>query len=118
MSRKLSTVAALFVCLVTLNGCVLLAVGAAGGAAGGTITSSESPGYQPMTYVGTVLGNILYFPAKAIFAGGGAVVSGASYVFTGGDEKVSSHIWNTSTGGDYLLTPAMIAGEKPVHFAG
>lgn len=103
---------------LSLSGCLVLAVGAAGGAAGGAVTSTKHDGYAPMVYVGTVFANALYVPAKVVFAGGGAVVSGVSYLVTGGNGRVSREIWDTSVGGNYLLTPAMINGEQPIEFAG
>jgi hypothetical protein len=71
-----------------------------------------------MVYVGTVLGNVIYFPAKVIFAGVGAGASGLAYVFSGGHSEVSRPIWTAAVEGDYLLTPAMLAGQKPVRFVG
>ncbi len=71
-----------------------------------------------MTYVGTVLANAVYFPAKVIFAGGGAITSGVVYIATLGDEEATGSVWNASTKGDYLLSPRMIEGRENVRFAG
>jgi hypothetical protein len=67
---------------------------------------------------GTVVGNVLYMPAKLLYGIGGGIVGGAGYVFTGGNKQVADTIWRSSLGGDYVLTPNMVAGKQPVHFSG
>src|SRR5271168_4555319 len=67
---------------------------------------------------GTVVGNILYMPAKLLYGIGGGIVGGAGYLLTGGNTQVSNTIWRSSLGGDYVLTPNMVAGKEPVHFSG
>lgn len=104
-----------------VEGCALLVVGAAGGAAAGTAVSvkdSRDTHHSPLTYVGTVVANVVYVPVKAVFAGGGAVTSGVSYVVTLGRPEPTDTIWNTTVGGDYVMTPDMIEGREPIHFAG
>jgi hypothetical protein len=102
-------------------GCPFVIAGAAAGGAAGTAVSakeSEEEHHGALTYVGTVLGNVVYFPAKVVFAGAGALTSGVAYVLTIGDSSVSNNIWNASVNGNYILTPDMIEGKKPVHFVG
>src|SRR5580704_10559920 len=67
---------------------------------------------------GTVAGNILYVPAKVVYGILGGITGGASYVLTGGNTETANTIWRSSLGGDYVLTPDMVAGQKPVHFSG
>jgi hypothetical protein len=67
---------------------------------------------------GTVVGNLLYMPAKLLYGIGGGIVGGAGYVLTGGNKQVADTIWRSSLGGDYVLTPSMVAGKQPVHFSG
>lgn len=67
---------------------------------------------------GTVVGNIFYMPAKLLYGIGGGLVGGAGYLMTGGNKQVSNTIWRSSLGGDYVLTPNMVAGKQPVHFSG
>ena len=103
------------------SGCpVVVAGAAAGGAAGAAVSTNkgQEEHHSALTYVGTVLADIVYVPAKVLFAGAGAVTSGAAYLLTMGDESVSSNIWNTSVNGDYVLTPAMIEGTEPINFTG
>jgi hypothetical protein len=67
---------------------------------------------------GTVVGNVLYVPAKLVYGILGGVAGGAGYVLTGGNQQVSNTIWRSSLGGDYVLTPNMITGKEPIHFSG
>jgi hypothetical protein len=67
---------------------------------------------------GTVAGNILYVPAKLVYGILGGIGGGAGYVLTGGNQQVSDTIWRSSLGGDYVLTPDMVTGQRPVHFSG
>ena len=102
-------------------GCPFVVAGAAAGGAAGTAASakeSEEEHHSALTYVGTVLGDMVYFPAKVVFAGAGALTSGVAYVLTLGDSSVSNNIWNASVNGNYILTPDMIEGKQPAHFVG
>jgi len=102
-------------------GCFLLIAGAAAGGAAGTAVSakeSEEEHHGALTYVGTVLANVVYVPAKVVFAGVGAVTSGLAYVLTLGDSSASGSIWNASVNGTYVVTPNMIEGKEPAHFVG
>src|SRR5271170_36738 len=67
---------------------------------------------------GTVAGNIFYVPAKLVYGILGGITGGASYVLTGGNTQAANTIWRSSLGGDYVLTPDMVSGQKPVHFSG
>jgi hypothetical protein len=104
------------------TGCALLAVGAAGGAAAGASASvsasQRGQHHPPMTYAGSVAANVVYVPAKIVFAGVGAMASGVTYVATLGHHEPSSTIWDASVKGNYVMTPSMIEGKTPVHFIG
>lgn len=67
---------------------------------------------------GTVVGNVLYIPAKLVYGILGGVAGGAGWALTGGNTQVANTIWRSSLGGDYVLTPNMVAGRDPVHFSG
>jgi hypothetical protein len=67
---------------------------------------------------GTVAGNILYVPAKVVYGILGGITGGASYLLTGGNAQTANTIWRSSLGGDYVLTPDMVTGQKPIHFSG
>ena len=67
---------------------------------------------------GTVAGNVLYVPAKLVYGILGGITGGASYLLTGGNTETANTIWRSSLGGDYVLTPDMVAGQQPIHFSG
>jgi hypothetical protein len=102
-------------------GCFLLVAGAAAGGAAGTAVSakeSQTESHGVLTYVGTVLVDVVYVPTKVVFAGVGALTSGLAYILTLGDSHASGKIWNASVNGNYIVTPDMIEGNEPVHFVG
>lgn len=122
-SRSFSSLS--FVVLLTFalqsSGCAALAIGAASGAAGGAASSVEQSGaedHSAMAYVGSVGASALYFPAKILFAAGGAVTSGVAYLVTLGDQAPAQSIWTASVDGDYIVTPRMIEGHDEVDFVG
>lgn len=65
-----------------------------------------------------LLGNIVYIPAKLVYAVAGTFVGGASYLITAGNLQTSETIWRSSLGGDWVLTPDMVAGNQPLNFSG
>jgi len=102
-------------------GCALLIAGAAGGGAAGAAVSAHEGAaehHAPMTYVGTVLANVVYCPTKVVFAAAGAATSGVAYVATLGHPTPADEIWNASVKANYVMTPRMIEGNEPVHFIG
>ena len=64
------------------------------------------------------LGNLVYGPAKLIYALFGSLTAGFAYAVTAGDIEVSKTILDTSVNGDYLLEPANLTGQKPLQFVG
>jgi len=66
----------------------------------------------------TVLSNIVYMPAKLIYASLGGLTGGLALGLTGGDLDVAETIWVTSLGGTYVLTPPMLRGEETISIAG
>ncbi|HLH78403.1 MAG TPA: hypothetical protein VKV28_16505 [Candidatus Binataceae bacterium] len=66
----------------------------------------------------TLLANVGYIPAKAVYAILGGLGGGAGYALTGGNTQTADTIWRSALGGDYVLTPAMISGQTPIHFSG
>jgi hypothetical protein len=67
---------------------------------------------------GAVAGNILYVPAKLAYGILGGIGGAAGYALTGGNKDVANSIWRSSLGGDYVLTPDMMAGKEPIYFSG
>ena len=66
----------------------------------------------------TVVADVVYVPTKVVYAILGGITGGAGYAVTGGNTQVSDTIWRSSLGGDYVLTPAMVRGDQPIHFSG
>ncbi len=67
---------------------------------------------------GAVAGNLLYVPAKLVYGILGGLGGAAGYALTGGNTEVANSIWRSSLGGDYVLTPDMVSGQKPIYFSG
>lgn len=65
-----------------------------------------------------LVGNLLYIPAKLAYAVVGGVVGGGTYLVTAGNTQAANTVWRSALGGDYVLTPQMIAGEQPINFSG
>lgn len=103
------------------SGCVALVGGAVAGGAAGTAASvaeSREGDHSKMTYVKTVAVNVVYVPAKVVFALVGATASGLSYVGTLGNTDLAQSIWTASVDGDYVVTPHVIDGDASVEFLG
>ena len=67
---------------------------------------------------GALASNLLYIPAKLIYALFGGIVGGGAWCLTGGNTQTANTIWRSSLGGDYVVTPDMLAGKEPLHFSG
>ena len=67
---------------------------------------------------GALASNVLYIPAKLVYALLGGLVGGGAWALTGGNTQTANTIWRSSLGGDYVVTPDMIAGKEPIHFSG
>ncbi len=67
---------------------------------------------------GALATNILYIPAKLVYALAGGLVGGGAWCLTGGNTQTANTIWRSSLGGDYVVTPDMLAGKEPIHFSG
>jgi hypothetical protein len=65
-----------------------------------------------------LFGNLLYIPAKLTYAVVGSLVGGGTYLVTAGNTQAANTVWRSALGGDYVLTPQMIAGDQPINFSG
>jgi hypothetical protein len=66
----------------------------------------------------TVLTNVVYMPAKLIYATVGGLTGGIALGLTGGDMQTAETVWVTSMGGNYVVTPGMLRGEEVLAFTG
>lgn len=80
----------------------------------GTDSSEDDTGTQ----VGSWLLTVPYCIGKSAFAVAGSVVGGLGYVFSGGNSRTAESVWTTSVYGDYIVRPAHLRGEEPIHFLG
>ena len=80
----------------------------------GSTNDSEVTGIQVESW----LLSVPYCIGKSAFAISGAVVGGLSYLFSGGNVKTAQSVWTTSINGTYILRPAHLRGEEPIHFLG
>jgi hypothetical protein len=56
--------------------------------------------------------NVLYMPAKAVYATLGTVTGAFAYLLTAGNSDVAQAVWSPSMGGTYVITPSMLRGEE------
>jgi hypothetical protein len=68
--------------------------------------------------VGALFCNVLYIPAKLVYALLGGIVGGGTYLITAGNMQAANTVWRSSLGGDYVVTPQMLAGQEPINFSG
>jgi hypothetical protein len=93
-------------------------------AAAGTQTQVPQPQDNNVNWsgagygVGALFCNVLYIPAKLVYALLGGIVGGGTYVLTAGNLQAANTVWRSSLGGDYVVTPQMLAGKEPINFSG
>lgn len=77
-------------------------------------SDSEGVGYG----IGAALCSIVYGPAKIVYAILGSVVGAGAWAVTGGDSEVATPIFESALYGDYVVTPDVLRGERPLEFVG
>ncbi len=78
----------------------------------------DEEGGRAIVWVGTVATNLFYIPAKVVWAGLGGLIGSFAWAITGFDAGAAKSVWGPTTGGNYLVTPAMLEGKEEVHFFG
>ena len=68
--------------------------------------------------VGSWLLSIPYCAGKSAFAIAGGTVGVLGYLFSGGNSEAAQSIWTSSIYGTYIIRPAHLRGEAPIHFLG
>jgi hypothetical protein len=66
----------------------------------------------------SLVSNVFYIPAKLVYGVLGGLVGGATWLITAGNSQTADTVWRSSLGGDWVVTPGMIAGTQPLHFSG
>jgi hypothetical protein len=62
--------------------------------------------------------NLLYMPAKFVYATIGGITGGFAYLLTGLNFDVAQRVWAPSLGGNYVVTPAHLRNEQTLYFSG
>jgi hypothetical protein len=99
-------------------GVALVAVCLVAGTAGGARAEEKNFAKDFGLGMGAFGVNLLYMPAKFVYASLGAVTGGFAYLLTGANMDVGQRIWKPSLGGTYVITPSMLAGEERIMFSG
>ncbi|HEU4428874.1 MAG TPA: hypothetical protein VFT98_08975 [Myxococcota bacterium] len=79
---------------------------------------ADKPTKEAKTGATTVLANVVYMPAKVLYAAGGGMVAGFAYLFSAGDKEVAKPILDAAIGGDYVVEKEHLSGEKKLVFFG
>ena len=82
------------------------------------MAEERSIGAQAAVGTGTALLNLLYIPAKLVYALMGGLVGGLTWGLTLGDTETANRVWEPTLGGSYILSPQVLTGEQPLRFSG
>ena len=61
---------------------------------------------------------LFYGPAKVVYALSGLIFGGMAWGLSGGDGDVLKAVVTPAVRGDYVLTPALLRGDRPIEFFG
>jgi len=61
---------------------------------------------------------LLYGPVKVVYALSGLIFGGMAWGLSGGDSDVLRAVVTPAVRGDYVITPALLRGERPLEFFG
>jgi hypothetical protein len=62
--------------------------------------------------------SLFYGPVKVVYALSGLIFGGLAWGLSGGDSDVLRAVVTPSVRGDYVITPALLRGERPLEFFG
>ncbi len=68
--------------------------------------------------LGSAIASMIYSPIKVVYAVGGTALSAVTLVWTLGDAYVAGSIFKQTVGGDYVVVPAHLRGERKLVFLG
>ena len=87
---------------------------------GVVVPRAEAADFASDAGIGTacVLVNLLYMPAKIVYATLGGLTGGFAYLLTGLNYDVANRIWTPSLGGNYVVTPAHLRNQQTLYFSG
>lgn len=61
---------------------------------------------------------LFYGPVKVVYALSGLIFGGAAWGLSGGDGDVLRAVVTPAVRGDYVITPELLRGERPIEFFG
>ncbi len=79
---------------------------------------AESPAAELGKGMATVAVNLIYGPAKLIYALGGGLVATIAWAFSGGDVDVARPIVDASLRGDYMVSKGQLWAGEELEFIG
>ena len=82
--------------------------------AGDGVSTAKEGGLGSAAAIST----LVYGPVKLVYASGGTVASGMTWLFSGGDGKVAKTVLTRSVRGNYVITPEMLQGQEGLEFVG
>jgi len=68
--------------------------------------------------LGSAIASLIYSPIKIVYAVGGTALSAVTLVWTLGDASIAGSIFTQTVGGDYVVVPAHLQGERKLVFLG
>ncbi|MCG8588546.1 MAG: hypothetical protein MJE66_04580 [Proteobacteria bacterium] len=104
--------------LCTLLALVPLAFAGTAQAETDVAAPEEGPYYHGAMGIAAGGLTLLYAPAKILYATAGMGVGGLAYLWSVGDHEMMSRVMQASMGGDFVITPSHLRGEKNVEFLG
>lgn len=66
----------------------------------------------------SALATLIYGPVKVIYATSGLIFGGLAWGLSGGDGDVLRAVVTPAVRGDYVITPALLRGERRIEFFG
>ena len=85
---------------------------------GQPVLAKDSYGSQAGWGAAALFANLVYMPAKLVYATLGGITGALAYPITVGNTEVVESIWSPSLGGTYVLTPRMLRGDERIYFSG
>ncbi len=61
---------------------------------------------------------LVYTPVKIVYVGSGLIVSGLVYLWSVGDVARAGRVALVAVGGDYVVTPDHLTGDRNLRFTG
>jgi len=61
---------------------------------------------------------LFYGPAKVVYALSGLIFGGLAWGLSGGDGDVLKAVVTPAVRGDYVVTPSLLRGDRPIEFFG